>query len=169
MKMAKATEQDMEVALLLRSILEDVAEGHYPRGVDGEHKDDDPEDFDENDRDHLRAFYDRVMQCMDNPAAISRVIWGMHTIIHNDVLDPNVSHLALHPKYNSDELLKAAKEALAAIHDIKNDFGAPGDYGYDHPQGKSLVRLYTSTQALAKEIREKEPKKDEQAKEQVHG
>lgn len=156
--MAKATEKDMEAALLLHGILSDVADGKYPRGLDGECKDDEPDFFDENDRDHLRAFYDRVMHCMESPAAISRVIWGFHTIMHNNVVDPDKDHLELHPRLNSDSLLAAAKESLAAIHEVNKAFGTPGDYGYDHPEGKALFRLYTGTGPLSKAINEKEPK-----------
>ncbi len=166
MKMAKATEEDMKAALLLLGILDDVESGKFPRRTGIENNYTDPHDFNEYDPDDLRAFYDRVMTCLKmRPSGISRVIWGFQTILDNNVLDPDQTSLQLHPRLNSDDLLKAAKEALAAIHDIKKAFGAPGDWGYGHPQGDSLVRLYTSTQALSKAIKEKEPKKEEQPKE----
>jgi len=167
MKMAKATEQDMQVALRVLKIIEGAELGIHP-GRSGE-DDPEPETFNEDDPEHIRAFYDETMGCFrERASSFGRVVWGMDTIMHSDILDPDVDHLALHPRYNSDELLNAAREALAAIHDIKKAFGAPGDYGYDHPQGKSLVRLYMSTQALAKTISEKEPKKDDKQKEPKH-
>jgi len=162
MKMAKATEQDMKSALRVLKVIEGAELGIHPGRVEDE-ENVDLKAFNEDDPEHIRAFYDEIMGCFrERASALGRVIWGMDTILHNNFLNPDVDHLALHSRFESEALLKAAKEALAAIHEIKKAFGAPGDYGYDHPQGKSLVRIYTSTQALAKAIREKEPKKDEQ-------
>ncbi|SIT43757.1 hypothetical protein BN2476_350275 [Paraburkholderia piptadeniae] len=55
MKMAKASETDITQTLNLCGVLEAISKGYYPSGGD----EDDPTFFDEDDKDHLRAFYDR--------------------------------------------------------------------------------------------------------------
>ncbi len=117
MKMAKATEKDIEAALLLLGMLEDVDSGKFPRGTELHgSKDDDPEDFNENDPDHLRAFHDRIMTCVKlRPSGISRVIWGFQTILDNNVLDPNVDHLELHPRLKRTEQFA---EWLNQLHEV---------------------------------------------------
>lgn len=169
MKMAKATEADIKIALRVLKIIEGAELAIHPaRATDDE--DTEPLTFDQDDPEHIRAFYDEIMGSFrERVSALGRVVWGMSTILDNDILDPAVDHLELHPRFKNEDLLKAAQEALAAIHDIRKAFGTPGDYGYDHPQGKALVRLYNSTRELAKEIAEKEPKKDGPTEEPEHG
>lgn len=103
MRMAKASQDDMDAALDLAGILEDVGNGYFPRRpsrMDGA-DDDDPTLFDEDDPEHLRAFYDRVRYCLDAaPGGVFRVVYGMATILdpRNEVVDQAVDHLELHPK-----------------------------------------------------------------------
>jgi hypothetical protein len=120
MKMAKATKEDMDAAMLLLGILEDVDSGRYPRRVDGTepsedlHDDDcEPGHFRPDQEDHLRAFYDRVMHCVRvRPSGISRVIWGFDTIMFNNILDPDKKTLELHPRFKdvSAEALELEEE-----------------------------------------------------------
>ena len=99
MKMAKATKQDMTAALGILGILEDVVDGKFPRVPPGAIAENDPEDFDEENPDHLRAFYDRLMSCMKfPPSGLGRVVWGFQVIMDNNILNPNVTHLELHPR-----------------------------------------------------------------------
>ncbi len=99
MMMAKATEKDMDAALLLQGILMDVATKQYPRGIDGEFDENAPEYFDPNNEEHLRIFYDRIMAAFNlSPGGIGRVIWGFHTIMHNDIVNPDSDVLELHPR-----------------------------------------------------------------------
>ncbi len=123
MKMAKASEEEMERSITLSNILMDVDDGQYPRCVDGQFNEDDPDYFDPDDRDHLRAFYDRMMAVH---AGIHRVTWGFHTLMHNDIIDPDKSHLDLHPRLLkaletekvSTDLLDAAVLALADLQQL---------------------------------------------------
>jgi hypothetical protein len=160
MKMAKATEEDVAAALLLCGILDDVDDGEYPREIEGDGDVEAPEYFDENNIEHFKTFYRRVMHCVKvRPSGISRVIWGFRTIMDNNILDPNVDHLELHPRLNSEDLLKAAKEALAVAREIE-------ELGYDvlsrYAKGNEFGdRVLASTQALAKAINDKEPKQEE--------
>jgi hypothetical protein len=99
MKMAKADKKDMDAALQLSAILQDVGSGYYPSSLDEEESEADPTFFDEDNREHLRAFYDRVMACVKSaPGGIFRVIGGFHTVMHNDICDPDLDYLELHPR-----------------------------------------------------------------------
>lgn len=95
MKMAKASEEEMERSIVLSGMLLDVDGGDFPRGINGERDENDPDYFDVDDPEHLRAFHDRVMGTM---AGIHRVTWGFHTLMHNDIVDPDLDHLELHPR-----------------------------------------------------------------------
>lgn len=97
MKMAKADEKDMEAALELGAILNTVDSGWYPCCDDAD--DDTPNFFDEDDPEHLRFFYDRIMKLMNNaPGFVGRVVGGFHTLMHNDLVDPDKSYLDYHPR-----------------------------------------------------------------------
>lgn len=48
----------------------------------------------------------------------------------------------------SEELLAAAQAAVEAIQLIKVAFGAPGDFGYEKPEGKALFALYKARASL---------------------
>lgn len=103
MKMAKAGKEEVEAALRLANILEGVARGEYPMEVDKdgnwvEHEDE-PNWFEENDRDHLRVFYERTMACVTG--GLFRVVGGMMVLIdpRNEIIDPDKDYLDLHPKY----------------------------------------------------------------------
>jgi len=97
-RQAKATEEDMEAAAIVAGMLTDVATGDFPRLPDGGQLSEDPAYFDPDNPDHLRAFYDRVVTCIDkHPGSLGRVVWGFHTLMHNNLVDPAQDYLALHP------------------------------------------------------------------------
>lgn len=108
MKMAKASEYEIDMALKLSSILNNVESGDYPMPIDDETDcEDEPTFFNPEDQEHLRVFYDRVMACMNAaPGGLFRVVGGFHTLMHNDIVDPNQDVLELHPR------LEKALEAL---------------------------------------------------------
>lgn len=99
MKMAKADEKDINAAIKLAAILDDVDRGYYMHPESEDDDSDEPTFFDKDDLDHLRAFHDRVMACMKAaPGGLFRVVWGFDTIMHNDICDPNADTLELHPR-----------------------------------------------------------------------
>ncbi|TCS35836.1 hypothetical protein EDC30_109135 [Paucimonas lemoignei] len=99
MKMAKANEQDMEQAIRLTAVLDNVEKGYFPPSGDPESEDNEPTFFDPDDQEHLRVFYERVMACIEAaPGGLMRVTWGFHTLMHNDIVDPDAETLELHPK-----------------------------------------------------------------------
>jgi hypothetical protein len=101
-KMCKPDAEDGEVACRIMGILEDVDRGDFPRGVDGKFQEGDPDWFDEDDENHLRAFYRRLKDLMDrSPGALTRVIGGMVWCVmyeKNEIIDPESTTLELHPR-----------------------------------------------------------------------
>jgi hypothetical protein len=98
-KMAKPSERDIEAAGDLMSILHDIDKGYYPeRGA----KENAPTFFDEEDPEHLRAFYDAVKATLDKgPGYPGRVIGGMCYVImwdKNEIVDPAADVIELHPR-----------------------------------------------------------------------
>jgi hypothetical protein len=100
-KMAKASEKDIDAAGELMRILNDISGGHYP-AKDGEYTDDIPTFFDPDDPKHLRHFYDMVDATLDkSPGYPGRVIGGMCYVIlydKNEIVDPAADTLELHPR-----------------------------------------------------------------------
>lgn len=118
MKMAKASEKDIDAAGDAMSVLHDIGSGYYPRR-DG----DDCEDtfFDADDRNHLRRFYDLMANTLDKaPGWPGRVIGGMCYVImfgRNKIVDPDADVLELHPRFaqvqaQRDELLAACIQTV---------------------------------------------------------
>lgn len=101
MRMAKATPEDLDAAILLNGMLSDVCDDdQFPRGLDGEFSESDPNYFDEDDSDHLRALYRRLREVYRrSPGGMNRVIWGMDCLMNpeNRLVDPDKDHLAPHP------------------------------------------------------------------------
>jgi hypothetical protein len=100
MKMAKATEKDIDAAGDCMGVLEDIAKGYYP-SREGDEDPDPPHHFDEDDINHLRKFYRMVMNTLDaSPGWPGRVIGGMCYVImwdKNTIVDPDSKVLELHP------------------------------------------------------------------------
>lgn len=95
MKMAKASEDEQERAIKLTEILLNVEKGYYPVDYD-EDGEELPTFFDEDDIDHLKRFYELVMKYS---AGVHRVTWGFHTLMHNDLVDPALDYLDIHPRF----------------------------------------------------------------------
>ncbi|BCF88722.1 hypothetical protein [Paraburkholderia largidicola] len=107
MKMAKVSSNDIEQTLSLCGLLESISKGYYPSTADSEA--DEPTFFDEDDPEHLRVFYDRVKAYLDTaPGGVFRVAFGFSILMSNNVVDPDLDHLELHPR------IKAALEKADA-------------------------------------------------------
>lgn len=123
MKMAKASKDDMVVALRLCSALEAIETGFLPREL-GE-----DECFDyHNDVDCGRVL--RHILDMMQHGSIGRVILGMHVLIHpeTELVDPNADTLKLHPKLVA---ALAATQATTEVHkditaELTQEHAAPG-------------------------------------------
>ena len=111
MKLAKASQEEVEALLKLMMVLNSHDDGDaIPCKPNGEWEDGEDGDwFDPDKPEHLRKFYDRVTACFkDLPGGLSRTIGGFHLAWTNDVFDPNADTYEWHPS------LLAAVEARQA-------------------------------------------------------
>lgn len=102
MKMAKASERDIDAAGAAMSVLNDITSGYYPMR-EGDDEEDTPLRFDPEDPEHLRRFYDLMTATLDaSPGWPGRVIGGMCYVIlydANQIVDPDSDTLELHPRF----------------------------------------------------------------------
>ena len=134
MKMAKASEKDIDAAGNAVSVLNDISSGYYPKR-DG----DDCEDlhFDPDEPAHLRKFFNLMADTLGKaPGWPGRVIGGMCYVIlfdKNKIVDPDADVLELHPRFGQvkqgrDELLAALIEARRWIGDGECSDGMAREY-----------------------------------------
>lgn len=120
LRMGKATEQDLDFALVMAGIIDDVFDSrmgcgsNYPRGVDGKYGEDDPSFFDWDNPEHVAAFSDRILH-LQGKCSLTRVIFGMQTLLspENAIVDPDVDYLKLHPRFEADEQFLLARAGSA--------------------------------------------------------
>lgn len=118
MKMAKASERDIEMALELSRTIEELMKGYFPAGAD----DDDQGVFDPSDGRDCHKAIDLLFEIACK-GSLFRVVFGMAVVIDpkNEVVDPDADCLELHPKHQKaheqrDELLDACKAMVSAQH-----------------------------------------------------
>lgn len=128
MKMAKASERDIEAAGNFMSILDQIDRDDYPV-VDADEVAQDR--FDPDDYDHLRHFYDLIKSSLDcAPNWHGRVIGGMCYVIlygKNEILDPASDVLELHPRFQ-----KMSDERAGAL-DLLKEVLSSSEQGYLSP------------------------------------
>jgi len=116
-KMAKASEKDIDAAGDAMSVLNDISSGYYP-ARDGDEAP--PLHFDPDDTEHLRRFYQLMNATLDAaPGWPGRVIGGMCYVIlfdKNEIVDPAADTLEIHPRF--DALQTQRDELLAALVEI---------------------------------------------------
>lgn len=121
MKMARASERDLEAALAVSRILEDLEEGYMPGPDDAE----DIEFFDRDDPEQCRRALDAILRAAQQ-GGIFRVTFGMTVVLdpRNKLLDPDADTLELSPEHvrNAEDaaryrLLRNGGEAAARIID----------------------------------------------------
>jgi hypothetical protein len=104
MKMAKASQRDIDAAIELYQFLQAMADGRAAyEAVDefGYEGYDDLVERQANDTEFLLRAHER--------GGLFRVVWGLQVLLDpaNEIVDPNLPHLELHPKH-SDAAGKAA-------------------------------------------------------------
>ncbi len=118
MKMAKASQADLDAANEITNIVQGVDKGYYPSREDAPASD--PMWFDADDHDHLRHFYDRIMECAKRaPGGMGRVTWGMSTIMGNSIVNPDADVLELHPRIVAALALIESQRCDAAPKNLK--------------------------------------------------
>lgn len=127
LRMAKATPEDFKAFETIIGILNDIDDDQYPRDVDGEFKESDPDYFDIDDEAHCRAALRRLMRLMRRqPGCLNRVHGMAHCADYNEVFDPDKDYLAWHPALQqaADErhrgrVIAWAKEHVAELPPIQ--------------------------------------------------
>ena len=97
MKMARASEDDREMAIKLCSALEAIGRDFWPEGAHCQSED--PESFDLWNDAHCGRALRHLMDILSG-GSIGRVVWGMEVLLdpRNEVTDPNEPCLELHPR-----------------------------------------------------------------------
>lgn len=103
MKMAKASERDLEMAMELSQFVEELVDGYCPKQARYKDDEDDMEWLDFDDKEQLV----RVIEALTDIAkkgSIFRVTFGMAVVCdpRNEVLDPDSDVLEIHPKYRTE-------------------------------------------------------------------
>ena len=118
MKMAKASENDMEVSLSICKALDSLEDGQLP----DEMTEGDDCVFYESDK-HAELVVDYLVNLFKK-ASMFRVCFGMTVILDpaNEMVDPNLSHIEFHPKIlrmedQRDTLLAALKSLIKSLSD----------------------------------------------------
>lgn len=123
MKMARATDEDMEVAYELAGLVDVIGRGDYPSTDDAE---DVPDWFDADDIDHLKALHKRIEKIADKVSAIWRVIGGFSILSNpaNQLIDLTKDVIELHPRI---VVALAAQQSLVGVEvaSYSIEIGAP--------------------------------------------
>jgi len=98
MKMAKASEADLEMAMELSRFVEDLEKGDMPTQISEAPESEAHEWFDMYDREHCRKAVEALLEIV-RKGSIFRVTVGMAVLCdpRNKLLDPNADTLEAHP------------------------------------------------------------------------
>ena len=103
MKMAKASESDIDMAMTLANVLDDIERGYFPEkfiDLDGDpHDIEIPERIDTDDADQYSRLIDKLLELL-RKGSIFRVVWGMAVVCDptNELIDQADDCIAHHPK-----------------------------------------------------------------------
>lgn len=99
MKMAKASEADLKMAMDLCNALEALERWEkFPDALRPDPSD--PAVFDIDDHEHCKEVLEYLLQLVRS-ASLMRVVWGMAVLIdpRNEIVDPSADTLEVHPKF----------------------------------------------------------------------
>ncbi|WP_258898242.1 hypothetical protein [Burkholderia glumae] len=99
MKMARASEADIQAALDITQIIGEIEKGYMPVLGSDEDEADDVTFFDRDDADQCRLVLGAILDAADK-GSIFRVVFGMTVVLdpRNELLDPDADTLEKHPK-----------------------------------------------------------------------
>lgn len=119
MKMAKASEDDLRMAMDVANVLDDIERGFFPYKLQ-EEESEHGERIDTDDRDQYERLIDGLQRLL-NQGSIFRVIFGMAVVCDpaNECIDPDADSIEHHPKrliaeQQREELLAALENLLKA-------------------------------------------------------
>lgn len=112
MKMAKASEADLKMALELVGMLEGFERGHFPVGE----ADEEYEAFYDDNPEHCLRAMEMILYKLQL-GSLSRVVFGMSVLLDpkNEAVDPACDYLEHHPKVRMHDELVAALRGLVYL------------------------------------------------------
>lgn len=130
-KIAKASQADLNMAMDLTAMLETLGHRHCPAMPAAIARNDGDEDFDRDDNDQcgraLRALLETA-----NRGSLSRVVWGAAVMLdpRNKLVDPTADTIEHHPERSkaSDILAKEVRDADELLRILRLD---PSQYRTD--------------------------------------
>lgn len=101
MKMAKASNADLEMAMELSRFIEDLVDGYCPRQACEDDESEELEWLDQDDNEQAHRIIEAIKQIAAK-GSIFRVTFGMAVVCdpRNELLDPDADTLELHPKFS---------------------------------------------------------------------
>ncbi len=118
MKMAKASEADIECALALSRIIEDIERGDCPRAACEDEESEAIEWLDPDDASQMHRLIDAIKSTA-RQGSIFRVTFGMGVVCdpRNELLNPDADTLEVHPKYQkqADDLTRLNGESKVML------------------------------------------------------
>lgn len=99
MKMAKSTDADLEMAMELANVLDDIERGYFPAKLSDDPDSEGIEWLDTDDTEQYARLVEGLRTLLDK-GSISRVIWGMAVVCDpsNECIDPDARTIEHHPK-----------------------------------------------------------------------
>jgi hypothetical protein len=101
MKMAKASEADIDMAMEVSNVLNDIERGFFPTKLQSD-EDAESEEIEWIDTDDQQQYKRLIfgLKHLLNKGSISRVIWGMAVVCDpaNECIDPDADCIEHHPK-----------------------------------------------------------------------
>ena len=99
MKMAKATEADLEMAMELANVLDDIEQGYFPAKLSDDPESEGIEWLRPADTEQYARLVDGLRTLLDK-GSIFRVVYGMAVVCDpaNECIDPEASTIEHHPK-----------------------------------------------------------------------
>lgn len=111
MVVAKATQEDVDVAFELCSVLDSIGRGWYPY-LGKEPPEDLPDFFDEDNFESLQELHRIVRTLVERAGGgMWRIVMGLDMILRSGMLDPDKDHYATHPDILAGEKLLSALRA----------------------------------------------------------
>lgn len=115
--MAKASDADIEMAMTMANILDDIDRGYFPSKL-ADKDSEETEWIDTDDREQYARLIEGLQKVLGQ-GSIFRVVWGMAVVCdpRNECIDPDADCIEHHPKRQQleqqrDELLAAAEQLL---------------------------------------------------------
>lgn len=141
MKMAKASEADLKMAIELGQMLEGFERGYFPSDEDAELSD----TFNRNDEFECARAMEMILDKLRD-GSLFRVVFGMSVLLDpkNEAVDPDCDYLEHHPKVRMhDELVEALRAVMDTTGVRHMQAGLANGIGTKHPDGIALAAAAT--------------------------